>query len=148
MSKRAFFAKLWLDLDSGFVDLHMHPFTVRCLDCVYRLHGNRAFGLVSLGRFAISIHNRDEPSVFLNLLPTFVKVGGGWMINGPCYDVICGATRINDLVDAYASFKSDPATVNRGPVLTAWRSSVKLGALKHFTFPRYDSGSVIMSDVH
>jgi len=121
MSKRAYHAKLWLDLDSGFVDLHMHPFTVRCLDCVYRLHGNRAFGLVSLGRFAVSIHNRDEPAIFYNLLPAFDRRSAGWTINGPCYDVTTGAIQIGDLVDAYASFKPEPSSINRGPVLTAWQ---------------------------
>lgn len=115
MSMRAFVAMLWLDLDSDLVQLYMDPTTVRCLDSVQRLHGNRAFGLVSLGRFLISIHKRDD-LYMPKIVPAYRKVNGEWSVHSEVYTVLTGESPISGLYSKPYPALLDVRPLNRGPV--------------------------------
>lgn len=118
MSKNhAFVAKLWLDLDSGLVDLHLRPNTVRCMDIVHRLHGTGSFGLVSLGRFILTLHRGDSPAA-LAILPAYQKVGGeAWRLSDSVYKLFTRGNGIEGIIAGSVLDNTAFRSASRGPVL-------------------------------
>lgn len=117
MTRIAFEARVYLDLDVGLVDTRINLTNPRVVESMWRMHRAGAFGKVSPGRFVVVFHINQHPAT---QLPLFSKESMEvWVVDSTTYSLLRLGWRgdeeaVDDLL--YASFSVHPDE-NRGPAL-------------------------------